>query len=286
MGCARPIDAWQRTGEAVQFKPGPPLKLKLPCGKCAQCYLEKARQWAVRAMHETQMHAESCFATLTVEDDDKITLEEKDYTNFVKRLRHKRFNTISYLMCGEYGDEKGRPHYHALIWGYRPLDAKPTSTLGNSPYSTSSELDKLWGHGGTSIGEITFESASYVARYTMKKLDKNSHRCMYVDSSTGQTWELYPEYSHMSRQIGISWLQKYLTDVYPKDEVISRGTKARPPRRYDKYLEETQKETYEAIKRRRQATARNNWRHSTPRARTAKEATARAKLQLNKRGSM
>ena len=39
--------------------------LSLPCGRCIGCRLERARQWAVRIMHESKMHDTNCFLTLT-----------------------------------------------------------------------------------------------------------------------------------------------------------------------------------------------------------------------------
>ena len=39
--------------------------LLIPCGTCIGCQLERARQWAMRCVHEAQMHERNSFVTLT-----------------------------------------------------------------------------------------------------------------------------------------------------------------------------------------------------------------------------
>jgi hypothetical protein len=88
----------------------------------------------------------------------------------------------------------------------------------------------------------------------------------------------------MSQGLGLPWLKKYTTDVYPKDQVISNGRKAKPPRYYDKHLEQWQPEKMEKIKAARALQRQHMWKHSTPRAREAKEATVKARLNLKQKG--
>ena len=45
-------------------------EIKLPCGKCIGCRLERSRQWAVRAVLEALLHEHNCFITLTYDDED------------------------------------------------------------------------------------------------------------------------------------------------------------------------------------------------------------------------
>lgn len=42
--------------------------LAIPCGRCIGCRLERSRQWALRCVHENQLHEESAFVTLTYDD--------------------------------------------------------------------------------------------------------------------------------------------------------------------------------------------------------------------------
>ncbi len=43
--------------------------IKLPCGQCIGCRLDRSRQWAMRCLHEAQLHDDNCFVTLTYDDD-------------------------------------------------------------------------------------------------------------------------------------------------------------------------------------------------------------------------
>jgi len=217
----------------------------VPCGQCIGCRLERSRQWAVRCEHERKMHDENCFVTFTYRDDALLyggaggaTLYPRHLQTFWKRLR-KSLNgkPLKYFACGEYGDESGRPHYHAIIFGHDFADKfRHSSSMGN-PLYVSPTLDALWGHGHCIIGEATFESSAYVARYIMKKhLGK--------DSDYYQKQGLEPEFVRMSRRpaIGFTFYDKYNSDIYPSDTVVTRGgILTKPPRAYDKLLEKDNK---------------------------------------------
>ena len=93
--------------------------LTLPCGQCVGCRLERSRQWAIRCMHEAQLHERNSFVTLTYKGDvPDEGLRYRDFQLFMKRLRkYASGQQIRFYMCGEYGDEKGRPHFHACLFG-------------------------------------------------------------------------------------------------------------------------------------------------------------------------
>lgn len=232
--------------------------VEVPCGQCIGCRLEKARQWAVRCIHEAQMHDENSFITLTYSPEhlpQGATLVKKHYQNFMKRLRnHFKPKEIKFYACGEYGDLHGRPHYHACLFGVDFHDKEilrgsnlrwtknhfqkgDIHTLYRSP-----TLEKLWPFGWSTIGEVTFESAGYVARYVMKKITGE----MADDHYNGKT----PEFALMSMRPGLgkSWYDKYKTDVYPKDFFTINGVKNKPPRYYDSLLERENPALYDALK--------------------------------------
>lgn len=213
----------------------------VPCGRCIGCRLERSRQWAVRCFHESQMHENNCFITLTYSDKFlppggyiRPTLVPRDLELFWKRFRKECGNGIRYFACGEYGENNFRPHYHACVFGFDFPDKKFLSSSNDNSLYTSDLLSRLWAFGNTVIGDCTFNSAAYVARYIIgKKLGRDSR--FYSDHF------LEPEFVRMSRRPGIgkSWYDKYKTDVYPHDRVVVRGVKCRPPRYYDlKFAEE------------------------------------------------
>lgn len=236
------------------------LSLEIPCGKCLGCRLEYSRQWAVRCMCEAQMHEKNCFVTLTYSDDNvpaDYGLRKEDFVLFMKRLRKSSKEKIKFFMCGEYGETKGRPHYHACLFNYRPDDLNYYSIENGYKIYTSVQLDKLWKKGYIIIGELNFESAAYVARYVLKKIGGYGRKQGYdrIDVETGEyLGRVLEEYNSMSRVPGLgrSWLEEYHRDVYVRDRVYISGRKScKPPRYYDNRYEMECPENFKKIRERR-----------------------------------
>lgn len=226
--------------------------LSLPCGRCIGCRLERSRQWAVRLMHESKMHAVSSFLTLTYKDlPPKGSLSVEHCQLFMKRLRARLApKKVRFFLCGEYGDQFGRPHYHAILFGEDFAADRVKLSEKNGFYLYESKLlDEVWGHGGCRIGDVTFDSAAYVANYATKKVTGAKADEHYQGRK--------PEFLLMSRGgrggrgIGHSWFEKFASDVYPADAVIVSGREARPPRYYDGLLEEHDPALAETIKSKR-----------------------------------
>ena len=258
------------------------MPVMVPCGQCIGCKLEKSRQWAVRIMHEEQLHDESCFLTLTYNDENlpaNGSLVKEHFQKFMKRLR-KAYDdkSIRYFHCGEYGDQLQRPHYHACLFGIDFPDKRLLSlNRGNHLYE-SPRLTKIWGHGHCSIGTLTFESAAYVARYVCKKITGPGAEEYYGDR--------IPPYVTMSRRpaIGREWLDKFLNDVYIGDQVITReGRKCKPPKYYDKLLEDMSPERFKFIKRDREARAKKREEDNTLDRLAIREELQLIKLRLQTR---
>lgn len=237
-------------------------EIEIPCGQCIGCRLERGRQWAIRCVHEAKMHASNVFVTLTYATPNLPAFGSLDYRDvqlFFKRLRKARYGnakgSLRYFCCGEYGELLSRPHYHAILFGIAFPDSKPWKKENGNQLYTSEELTRLWGKGHCSLGAVTFESAAYVARYSMKKLvgpmsDSHYRR---VDPETGEVAQLEPEFGRMSRNpgIGTTWWMKYRSDVKANGTVVSRGREANPPRFYLNKLEKEDPEKAEAFKQRR-----------------------------------
>lgn len=187
-------------------------EIKLPCGYCLECRLKKARDWATRCYLENKYHEKSSFVTLTYDGknlpyrDGKPSLDYKDIQLFFKRLLKKYPNLgIKRFWCGEYGEKKGRPHFHAIIFGYRPNDMIKERKKSNRGYTvyTSKELRNLWGNGHVVIGDVSTESAGYVARYTMKKAGIKPERRDW------RTWKVNPNW--------IEWRKKHKCSDWNKN---------------------------------------------------------------------
>lgn len=246
------------------------MPIKVPCGECKGCRIDKSRDWALRIMHESQMHEENCFITLTYSPEHLPyggSLVKKDFQDFMKRLRKKIKKEVRYFHCGEYGDSNNRPHYHAILFGY-DFNDRTLSGISEADYDIahfkSKALSKIWKKGFCGVGDVTFRSCAYVARYVTKKITKKDGAFEHyndIDYETGEIInERIPEYCTMSRMPGIgkTWYEKYKKDLYPKDFVTHDGMKFKIPQYYDKLLEAEDPRLMKLIKERRMKHAEEN----------------------------
>lgn len=249
MSCAHPLTAYRlvglqdRSGKVIQWsKPMLPSdkyeEIQLPCGQCIECRLQHARLWAMRLEHEQQMHDVSSFITLSYDDEhlrftDKglPTLVYNDVQGFLKRLRSRISPVkVRFFYSGEYGECTQRPHFHLILFGWFPTDAKYLKkSSGHSLYS-SQILDDCWRLGYTWTGDVTWDSLQYVAGYVLKKVKgkKEDREKFYKGRAE--------EKSVMSRRPGIGrdFLEHYMADIYPLDRVVtSKAFALKPPRYYD-----------------------------------------------------
>lgn len=300
MACFHPRTAYQPIGGGrLLFSEHPDARpIKLPCGRCVGCKLEHSRQWAIRCQHESQLHLQNSYITLTFSNEAlhardpehahrAQSLNHNDWQLFAKRLR-KKCGPFRFYMAGEYGEKFSRPHYHAILFGIGFADRIPdrTNRQGQWLY-TSKLLDSIWGNGYATIGDVSFESAAYVARYVMKKITGNMADDHYkrVDPHTGEIYWLLPEYNRMSLKPGIgkNWYLKYQTDVTNDDKVIIKGQAMRPPKYYDKILALTNPELHEETRITRFQTAMLHQEDITPERLATREQVTKARLAFKKR---
>jgi len=237
--------------------------MDVPCGQCIGCRIDKSKAWATRCMHEASQHQANSFVTFTYSPENLPadgSLNHRHFQLFMKRLRKKYGQiTIRFYMCGEYGDQNGRPHYHAILFGIDFADKRKHSGKDDKILYVSDDLDSIWGLGHCFIGSVTNESAGYVARYVLKKVngERADEHYRRINPETGEVYWLQPEYACMSRRggIGTTWFKKYASDLYPSDFAVVKGKKQQVPRFYDKLLEKENPELHKTIKRKRIARA-------------------------------
>jgi len=274
MPCYSPVSAWrhptQKTpnGKDVITFQNPYARettyregIKLPCGGCHGCRIDRTRQWATRCILEASLHKTNCFITLTYAPEHlpkNGSLIRRHLQLFMKRLR-RTFpkNKIRFFACGEYGAKKQRPHYHVCVFNF-DFPKKNTQIYKETPAGPlliSSDLHKLWGsgkgknfksYGFTTVGSLTWESVAYTARYIMKKFTGDKAKIHYRD--------IIPEFNAMSLKpgIGAEWLKINKTDIYPDDfAVLPNGKKSKTPKYFDKLFELTDPEEMSIIKAKR-----------------------------------
>ncbi|UOF79017.1 replication associated protein [Microviridae sp.] len=218
-------------------------KRPLSCGRCIGCRLERSRQWAVRCMHEAQLWDKNCFVTLTYDKDHLPVgggLVYEHFRLFVRRLRKAaRKSDVRFYMCGEYGEARRRPHYHACLFNWDFDDKVPAGKSGSGfDQFRSPLLERLWTFGRARVSAMNFETAAYTARYVCAIEDGKGLEKVYeaVDLETGEVHEVPREFARMSLRpgIGARWYEKFWSDVYPEGEVVVNGHKARAPAYYDR----------------------------------------------------
>lgn len=271
MACYSPARGYKaKNGAWVSKKPTDtaPVPMNVPCGGCLGCRDTAAKHWAARIVHEASLYKYNCFLTLTYRDKDTCTpkqlakqqhlpddgsLVKSHFQKFMKRLRHHlRGRRVRYYQCGEYGDENERPHYHACLFNLRFDDEQLYRHNHGNPLFTSQTLEDLWGYGFATIGQLTYESAAYTARYVFKKvtgLRADDHYLRY--DQNGNAYWLLPEYTTMSRKpgIGYDWYQRYKDDIFPSDDlpIPGRGTMKGAPRYYHTILQNEDLDQYETV---------------------------------------
>jgi len=243
----------------------------IACGQCIGCRLERSRQWAIRCHHEASLHDKNSFVTLTYNDEnlpEDGSLSIRHFQLFMKRLRKKHGTGIRFYGCGEYGEKLGRPHYHVCLFNFDPPDKKLFKETRGKRLYTSDDLDQVWGKGFTLTGDVTFQSAAYVARYITKKITGlgAEHHYETFSPKTGEIYSKKPEFTTMSRRPGIGkkWLDTYKSDVFDYDFVIINDTKMRAPRYYDQQYEISDPEDFELLKRKRKRAAIKHADNNTP----------------------
>lgn len=250
--------------------------IEIPCGKCIACRLRYSRDWANRCMLELESHDSAYFVTLTYNDEHVpvsyygdpasgdalpvFTLVKNDLQRFIKRLRKAFPNDhIRYYACGEYGDNTYRPHYHLIIFGLHLEDLVLwKSSLQGHSYYTSDSLQAVWSDRGSNgkgicsplgyvvVGNVTWDTCAYTARYVMKKLvgDESS---FYDDFNIEKPFVL------MSRKPGIGHdyyvshpdIYDYMTINIPTS---SGGKKFMPPKYFDTLFERDDPFRYAELK--------------------------------------
>lgn len=229
-------------------------QILLPCGKCIGCRLEYSRQWANRCVMESMMHPKNTcwFLTLTIDDDHLheyitrkgfATVKTSDISKFIKALRgrwaeeHNITEGIRFFGASEYGDTTARPHYHVLVFGCPLFDLEFYKYNGQGDVLfKSSELDHVWQKGFVTVGEFSWNTAAYTARYVTKKVNG-------LGSDMYEKCDIEPEATRMSRRpgIGIPYLEAH-PELYDLDEIVlpsigDRPNVVSPPKAFDRRLD-------------------------------------------------
>ena len=204
MQCIRPI--WLESAKRFVF-----------CKKCIACKVARTREWSVRMLHEMSSHEVSVFATLTYSEDNipsNGSISKSELQRFFKRLR-KRGCSLKYYASGEYGEQNGRPHYHAIIFGLSLKDRLV--------------IEDAWRLGIVHLGTVTYDSCRYVAQYIDKVYYGDMIKQIYGDRE--QPFQLF------SKGLGKNFILKNGDYLREKKGCTVRGVEVGVPRYYKNKLE-------------------------------------------------
>lgn len=294
---------------AKGYKDLPPVQL--PCGQCIGCRLARSLDTATRCVHEASCYSKNCFITLTVDPEflaevfPGAGLRHEPWQLFMKKLRkkfdgvdkivrpdfwpeEKKWNErpIRALMCGEYGSLLERPHYHACLFNF-DFEDKYLWTIRHGVWLyRSPELEKLWPYGYSTIGDVNFESAAYLARYVTKKITGEKSDEHYFNPATGEVRK--PDYIVFPYGFGLGklWYEKYKSDCYPSDFLLAgqKKMKVKIPVYYDKIYDLTNPEEMYNIKLVRRKRAGEHKEDQTPDRLDAREQVQLARYRKLIRG--
>ena len=298
MPCYKPLSAYHGPG-GIKFKKADSfgIPVELPCGRCIGCRLEKAKEWALRCHHEASLHEDNSFVTLTYDNEhlpEHNSLCKLDFQKFIRSLRKRTGKKIRYFMCGEYGEATeqngwiARPHYHALLFGFDFIDKYTVQYRNGNPVYRSDFLEKVWNKGASELGAVTFQSAGYVARYTLKKQNgEYAEREYAIPDENGEITndtKVYP-YTACSLKpgIGYDWYKKFKADLFPHDyAIMPDGRETSVPTYYRTLLQREDPEVYEQLRKQRVEKARTNP-DNEPERLAVREAVRHSKIKRLKR---
>lgn len=233
--CRYPLHLTKPTGE----------KYTVACGRCRACRINRTTEWTTRLLHEMRCHHDAVFVTLTYSDKflpAQGSLSKRDLQLFFKLLRRQLGSDrpIRYFACGEYGERKGRPHYHCIIFGIsrfefklimdawsRPIldrQGKKIRWKGEIISEYMCEWDKI--ELDKAIGTVTEQSTRYCSSYCQKQLFKKKEEYASVRKIR--------EFTLCSRNPGIGsvFAQRFIKDWLSNGYIAVEGKKRPIPRYY------------------------------------------------------
>lgn len=161
----------------------------------------------------------SVFLTLTYDDEHcPLSLSKRELQLFWKRLRKDLApRKIKYFACGEYGDQYGRPHYHAIVFGLQGTDERI--------------VQENWRRGFVMLAGVSQKSISYVTGYVLKKFGKDKNKEMYEQYGRQAPFQL------VSAGLGLRYALDNAELLQDNLECKYNGRSVGVPRYYVKKLE-------------------------------------------------
>lgn len=214
MSCSKPFFL----DDVIDFNGNP---IPIPCGHCLSCRVDIQNTMVDRMFCAWTAHQFSSFVTFTYDDKHLPvkegfrlpTLSKDDVHKYLDNIRHQVKIPFEYYLCGEYGDQFNRPHYHAVFFG---LD-----------YQLHDRVFRIWNKGSVEILPVKPSAFRYVAKYiTASPLPGAVKDAQYYDVG------LIPPFRKLSRGLGLSVYLQHMDELQEQGFFILRGRRISVNRYY------------------------------------------------------
>lgn len=265
----------------------PGREFLIGCGKCLGCTLDRSSSWALRVQHEARYFERNCFLTLTWDDEHLPESPEAaryEIRKFQARYL-KEFGLHRFFGCLELGSRSRRIHAHLIPFGedFKAGAWQIGRSKSGHPLWRNAVIEKLWPFGFADVGELTSESASYVARYVTAKVE-GPQSVWLTHPVTGELREwptLYRPFYPSRPALGMRFLDEFAEDVW--SGLRARGGARLPtPPAYSKRLKVLDADRYEQLveDRIQSVTAKRDLSEESPQRMEAKAEVMAAKLKF------
>lgn len=199
--CISPNLIWVQRGPKYEQQP-------VACRQCWRCKKNRVNDYVARAMAESSVSEVCCTISLTYAPRsdlaDKV-LHPRHFQLFMKLLR-RAGHRVRYLVAGEYGDLKGRAHFHAILF-FQELQALPEGKAvpaynpdhlfdpdSSAPFCREIPQKRMvhireWPHGHiTCDWSASEKSARYVCKYLLSDDKNNAWFSLSKKPTLGSAW--------------------------------------------------------------------------------------------------
>lgn len=160
------------------------------CRYCWQCLENRKNDFAGRCIAEQETSDGVLAVTLTYgggdDNPNAAILVYKDFQDFLKRLRKAGYK-VRYIVAGEYGEKKGRAHWHAVLF----FKGKVPKVDINDPYYMWTEgKANFWPHGFSYFQHAEHDGFYYLLKYAVKEVGSDDvyHLAMSKKPPLGDAW--------------------------------------------------------------------------------------------------
>lgn len=180
------------TGAFEVFRNAPDFFVKVDCGLCIDCLRKVGMHWRTRLLDEyhywcrDDKRSKVHFVTLTIAPEFYAAVKRSPQAyirRFFERYRKRYGVSFRHYLCSEYGEKRGRLHFHMISFGM---------------LCDITELRKLWKYGRVDMSVLQGpQGANYVSSYVTKGvvkyfIDKSEKTFRLVSPGIGLRYCLDP----------------------------------------------------------------------------------------------